>query len=75
MAQIFHLKNTLIRVNELKAIHIIETEDNIDIKLKVIQRKSREEIGQINRKTNNSLLGFGRSYTLEDFIEPGAYIT
>lgn len=56
-------------------MHIIETEDSIDIKLKVIQRKSREEIGQINRKTNNSLLGFGRSYTLEDFIEPGANIT
>lgn len=71
----FLSKNTVIRVSELEAIHIIETEDNIDIELKVIQRKSREEIDQINRKANIRFLSLGRGYSLEDIIESGADVT
>ena len=71
----FLSQNTVVRVNELEAIHIIETENNIDTELKAIQRRSREEIDRINRESNVKFLSLGRGYAQEDIIEAGVDVT
>jgi hypothetical protein len=71
----FLSQNTVVRVSELEAIHIIETENNIDIELKVIQLKSREKIDRINRESNVKFLSIGRGYGQEDIIEAGTDVT
>lgn len=71
----FLSQNIVIRVSELEAIHIIETENSIDAELKTIQQKSREEIDRINRESNVKFFGLVRGYAQEDIIETGADVT
>lgn len=71
----FLSQNIVVRVSELEAIHIIETENNIDIELKAIQQRSREEIERINRESHVRFLSLGRGYAQEDIIEAGTDVT
>lgn len=71
----FLSQNILVKVNKLESIHIIETVNNIDIELKAIQQKSREEIERINHELNVTLFSLGRGYAQEDVIEAGIDVT
>jgi len=71
----FLSQNLLIKVDELEAVHIIKTDNNIDVELKGIQRKVRAEIDEINRESNIQFLSLGRGYAQEDIIEAGTDVT
>jgi hypothetical protein len=68
-------KNSIYPVRRLRKIHVIQTEKPSEQELAEVQRKSREEIDELNRDSPVLFLSVGYGYESQDIVETGADIT